>query len=163
MKRLLLPLLAALALPIPINALAVDKPFQCLGDSEQSCIDLMVANATCAWIKFENDGEKEPILLALRFFGTLFRDWDTDPFQKKITTDDDEINKRRFDFVESVCPSELDKQAARQFKDKANQEKKRPNSIAIIRHLNKRTYLLTIESTLDAIKIGMDSKKTTTN
>ena len=164
MRRLLVaPLIFTLL--SPINALAEGKPSQCLGSNKQSCIDFMIANGTCAIIKFQNDGKegKEPYSLALRFFANLTRAWDTDPFQKKITTDDDEINKRRFDFVESVCPIELDKIAARKFKDKANQEMKRPFSIATIRRQTKFITLKAFETTLDVIRIDIDSKKTTTN
>ena len=57
----------------------------------------------------------------------------------------------------------LDKIAARKFKDKANQEMKRPFSIATIRRQTKFITLKAFETTLDVIRIDIDSKKTTTN
>ena len=151
MKRLLLaPLI--LGLLSPFSAIVEEKYFQCPEGSEQNCIDLIVAYGACADMKFKNDGEGDNAFnLSTRFVDTLLTDTGLKPTGDQLIGEDKKIRKNRVKHFDSICSSELDKYALKEYQSKTNQERERPWTLSNTKIVAKMSAVYAYGLTLGTI------------
>ena len=102
-------------------------------------------------MKFKNDGENNALSLSLRFVDTLLADTGLIPTSGQLIGKGNQFWKNITKHFDSICSSELDKYALKEYQSKTNQERERPWTLSNTKIVAKMSAVYAYGLTLGTI------------